>query len=235
MIPALDRNTKGGAPKRTLPGVSPHWSWWHLVLPRRAYYGLPILIDINVIVFVVMAMSGLGVVSFDRDDLLAWGAEFRPLIHGVGVFRLVTSQFVHGGLMHLVGNLYGLLLAGLFLTPVVTNARLIACYLLCGLGGSVASVLAHPATVSIGASGAIFGLFGILLTLLVLNDARFTHARTAILLNAGIFVGLNLLIGAASPGIDNAAHLGGLVVGAALGIGLFLVRRFRAPVHNTAA
>jgi rhomboid protease GluP len=235
MIPALDRSIQGGKPKRTLPGVSTHWSWWHLVLPRRAYYGLPILIDINVIVFLVMAMAGLGVVSFDRDDLLAWGANFRPLIHGFGALRLVTSQFVHGGLMHLVGNLYGLLLAGLFLTPVVTNARLIACYLLCGLGGSVASVVAHPATVSIGASGAIFGLFGILLTLLLLNDARFTQARTAILLNAGIFVVLNLLIGAATPGIDNAAHVGGLVVGAVLGIGLFLVRRFGSPVHSTAA
>jgi rhomboid protease GluP len=229
MIPALDRSAKGREPKRTLPGASTLDSWWNMVLPRRAYYGSPILIDINVIVFIVMAMSGLGVVSFNRDDLLAWGANFRPLIHGIGVMRLVTSQFVHGGLMHLFGNLYGLLLAGLFLTPAVTNARLIACYLLCGLGGSIASVLAHPTTVSIGASGAIFGLFGILLTLLLLNDARFTRARMGILVNAGIFVGFNLLIGAGTPGIDNAAHLGGLAVGAALGVGMFLVRRFRAP------
>ena len=236
MIPALDRSAKGSESKQTPPGVSTlDSSWRNIVLPRRVNYGLPILIDINVIMFIVMAMSGLGVVSFDRDDLLAWGANFRPLIHGFGALRLVTSQFVHGGLIHLVGNLYGLLLAGLFLIPVVTNARLIACYLLCGLGGSLASLLAHPATVSIGASGAIFGLFGILLTLLLLNDARFTQVRSAILLNAGIFVGFNLLIGAGTPGIDNAAHLGGLAVGTALGVGLFLVRRFRAPVHNTAA
>jgi membrane associated rhomboid family serine protease len=56
-----------------------------------------------------------------------------------------------------MNNLYGLLFAGLFLTPVVRKARLIACYLLCGLGGSIASVLVHPATMSIGALGAIFG------------------------------------------------------------------------------
>jgi rhomboid protease GluP len=236
MIPALDRTAEGRESKRTSPGVSTlDFSWRNIVLPRRDYYGLPILIDINVIVFVVMAMSGLGVVSFDRDDLLVWGADFRPLIHGIGVLRLVTSQFVHGGLMHLFGNLYGLLLAGLFLTPVVTNARLIACYLLCGVGGSIASVLSHPTTMSIGASGAIFGLFGILLTLLLLNDARFTRVRMGILVNAGIFVGLNLLIGAATPGIDNAAHLGGLVVGAALGVGLFLVRRFGSSGQKTAA
>jgi rhomboid protease GluP len=232
MIPAVDRSADS---RKSKPAPGLDFSWRNIVLPRRAYYGLPILIDINVIVFIVMAMAGLGVVSFDRDDLIAWGANFRPLIHGLGMFRLVTSQFVHGGLMHLVGNLYGLLLAGLFLTPVVTNARLIACYLLCGLGGSVASVVAHPATVSIGASGAIFGLFGVLLTLLLLNDARFARARTAILLNAGIFVGLNLLIGATTPGIDNAAHTGGLVVGAGLGLSLFLAGRFRPPVQKTVA
>jgi rhomboid protease GluP len=229
MISALDR-TADSHETKSVPTLD--FSWRNIVLPRQAYYGLPILVDINVIVFVVMAMSGLGVVSFDRDDLLAWGANYRPLIHGWGVFRPVTSQFVHSGLMHLAGNLYGLLLAGLFLTPVVTNAQLIACYLLCGLGGSVASVLVHPTTVSIGASGAIFGLFGILLTLLLLNDARFSRARKAILINAGIFVSLNLLIGAATPGIDNAAHVGGLVVGALLGVGLFLVHRFRSPVRK---
>ena len=124
MIPGLDRTAEG---KPSNPRLSPtsglDFSWRNIVLPQRTYYGLPILIDINVIVFIVMAMSGLGMVSFDRDDLLAWGANFRPLIHGFGMFRLVTSQFVHSGLMHLVGNLYGLLLAGLFLTPVVSNAR----------------------------------------------------------------------------------------------------------------
>ena len=80
--------------------------------------------------------------------------------------------------------------------------------------------------------GAIFGLFGILLVLLLLNDARFIQVRSGILVNAGIFVGLNLLIGAGTPGIDNAAHVGGLAVGAALGMGLFLVQRFRSPVRK---
>jgi rhomboid protease GluP len=173
-----------------------------------------------------MAISGLGVMSFDRDDLLVWGANFRPAIHGIGVFRLITSQFVHGGLIHLANNLYGLLFAGVFLTPVAVNGRLIACYLLCGIGGSVASVLVHPATVSVGASGAIFGLFGILLMLVVFGDARLAKARKFIFLNAGIFVGLNLLIGAATPAIDNAAHLGGLLTGALIGVALFVLNRF---------
>jgi rhomboid protease GluP len=77
----------------------------------------------------------------------------------------------------------------------------------------------HPATISIDASGAIFGLFGILLTLLLLRDSRFEETRKFILLNAGIFVAINLAIGAATPGIDNAAHLGGYRRTEARGLG----------------
>jgi rhomboid protease GluP len=93
----------------------------------------------------------------------------------------------------------------------------------------------HPNTVSIGASGAIFGLFGMLLTLVLLGDARLSVVRSMVLVNAGIFVGLNSLIGAASAGIDNAAHVGGLVTGAVLGLGIFLAGRVQAsPVGHRA-
>jgi rhomboid protease GluP len=208
--------------------LHPH-GWLKSFTSSKGDYGLPVLLFTNIAVFLAMALAGLGVMSFDSDDLLAWGANYRPAIHGLGVFRLITSQFVHGGLIHLINNLYGLLFAGLFLMPVVTRWHLIVCYLLCGLGGSIASVSVHPATISIGASGAIFGLFGILLTLLLLRDARLEQTRKYILLNAGIFVVFNLVIGAASPGIDNAAHLGGLLTGALLATGLFLFHRFRVP------
>jgi len=227
MIPSLDQTKIASVTEPTEHG-RPHSppAMRGLFLPTRALYGLPILIDINIAVFLVMAFSGLGVISFDPDDLLAWGANYRPATHGFGIFRLIASQFVHGGLIHLANNLYGLLFAGLFLTPVAINGRLIVCYLLCGLGGSIASVMAHPATMSVGASGAIFGLFGILLTLVLFGDARLATARKFIFLNAGIFIGLNLLIGAATPAIDNAAHLGGLLTGALIGLGLFVLNRF---------
>jgi rhomboid protease GluP len=205
----------------------PRYAWLNIFTASRSSYGLPVLFMTNIAVFLVMAFSGLGVQHFDSDDLMAWGANYRPAIHGLGTFRLITSQFVHGGFIHLINNLYGLVFAGLFLLPVVTKWRLIACYLVCGLGGSIASVLVHPATVSVGASGAIFGLFGILLTLLLLRDARLENARALIFLNAAIFVALNLAIGAATPGIDNAAHLGGLLTGALVAAGLCLSHRLR--------
>jgi rhomboid protease GluP len=227
MVPALDQTRIASAVESTDPARPPPPSFMlHLFVPTRVFYGLPILVDTNIAVFLAMALAGLGVMSFDPDDLLAWGANYRPAIHGFGIFRLIASQFVHGGLIHLANNLYGLLFAGLFLSPVVMNGRMIACYLLCGLGGGIASLVTHPATMSVGASGAIFGLFGILLTLDLLGDTRLAVMRKVIFIGGGIFVGWNLLIGAATPGIDNAAHVGGLLTGAVIGVALFVRNRF---------
>src|SRR4051812_37156532 len=88
-----------------------------LLMPNNQWYALPVLLDINILVYVAMVISGLGVVSFDADDLLNWGANYRPALHGFGLLRLFSSQFVHGGVMHLANNLYGLLRAGIFLGP----------------------------------------------------------------------------------------------------------------------
>jgi len=200
-----------------------------LFLPNRDNWGLPLLLDVNVLVYLAMVISGLGVVTFQTEDLIAWGGNFGPDDDGFGFLRLFSSQFVHGGLMHIANNMYGLLFAGFFLLPVARNVRLILAYMLCGLGGSVASVYAHPDTVSVGASGAIFGLFGVVLTLVGLGDKRLIEVRGMIFLNAAIFVGLNLLLGTATPGVDNAAHMGGLVTGLAMGLALFLIDRKQAP------
>lgn len=202
------------------------------LIPARTHYGLPVLIDINLLVFAAMVWSGLGFIAFQTSDLLAWGANYRPALHGFGLLRLISSQFVHGGFMHLANNLYGLIFAGLFLLPVVRNAGLIACYLIAGLGGSIASAAVHPATVAVGASGAIFGLFGLLLTLVLLRDDRLAVVRSVVLLNVAIFVALNLFIGAVSPGIDNAAHIGGLGTGVLLGLVLHAYKGVRTSKRS---
>ena len=188
-----------------------------LVVPRRDTYGLPVLIDINLVVFLVMAFSGLGVLSFQTADLIQWGGNYGPAVHGLGVYRLISSQFVHGGLMHLLSNMYGLLIGGVFLFPVIRKAGLIACYLICGLAGAITSVLVHPAIVGVGASGAIMGLWGIVLSLALLGDKRIAGGRRPIVLNCVVFAGLTLAQGAVNPGIDNAAHIGGLATGLVIG------------------
>jgi membrane associated rhomboid family serine protease len=188
-----------------------------LLLPSKRNYGLPLLMDVNLLVFACMVFAGLGLENFQTPDILAWGANYGPMLHGLGWFRLISNQFVHAGAMHLADNLYGLVFAGLLLLPVATNARLIVCYLVCGLGASLASTIVHPAIVSTGASGAIFGLYGIVLALAALRDARVAAMGSIVWINAGIFAGLNLLLGVFMPGIDNAAHMGGLVTGLLVG------------------
>jgi rhomboid protease GluP len=197
---------------------------WGFLIPHRDAYGLPILLELNILVFVVMLLTSTGAASFDTSQLLAWGANYRPSLHGLGLFRLISSQFIHGSILHLLNNMYALIFAGIAFAPITRKVGLIACYLLAGLGGSVASAVVHPATVSVGASGSIFGLFGVLLTLLALRDERIAQMRSFILVNVLIFVGLNLLLGSISTGIDNAAHLGGLATGILLGLALVLAK-----------
>jgi len=198
------------------------------LVPQRRHYGLQLLLAVNILVYVAMVLSGLGFVSFDTDDLLKWGGNLRPALHGWGYLRLLTSQFVHAGIFHLANNMYGLLLAGIFLLPITDNAGLIACYLLAGLGGGIASAYVHPATVSVGASGAIFGLWGMLLVHLVLGDKRLAAAKGRLLSFAAIFVVINLFLGALSPAVDNAAHIGGLAAGVVLGLMWALQQRLRS-------
>lgn len=198
------------------------------LVPQRHHYGLQVLLAVNVLVYVAMVLSGVGFASFDSDDLLAWGANFRPALTGLGYARLLTSQFVHSGILHLANNMYGLFFAGIFLLPITGNAGLILCYVLAGLGGSIASAYAHPATVSVGASGAIFGLFGMLIVHLLLGHEALVKARRSLLTGAAIFVALNLVLGAVSQGVDNAAHIGGLTVGIALGLISVLIERMKS-------
>jgi rhomboid protease GluP len=196
-----------------------------IFIPTRGNYGGPLLVDLNIAVYLAMALSGFGLASFEPGTLLQWGANFGPYDRGFGVYRLITCQFVHAGFFHLVNNMYGLIFAIRLLKPIAQNGRLIFCYLACGLAGSIASMLVHPQIISVGASGAILGLWGILMMLSLLGDTRLEREHRSILYNIGIFTGLTLLAGALHPGIDNAAHLGGLGAGLVFGIVLFLLDR----------
>lgn len=195
-----------------------------ILRPTRAQYGLPLLVDVNIAVYLAMVLAGLGVMNFPTDDLAAWGAISRPLLHDAGWLRLVTFQFVHGGLLHIANNLTGFLFAAMCLAPAMRNARLILCYLLCGIGGGLASAT-WSVTTTVGASASIFGLYAILLVLYGLKDARIRALGPEVWTTAAIFVGLNLVFGFISPSTDNAAHLGGTVTGLLIGFAILLIDR----------
>jgi len=187
--------------------------------PKEGYYITPILIYINLGVYILMVVMGLGFISFKGQDLLSWGANYGPLTKGGEWWRLLTSTFLHGGLIHVLANMFGLMYVGIFLEPVLGKARLLTAYLLTGLLGSAASIWWYEATISVGASGAIFGLYGVFLAL-ILTKVFPTELGKAFLFSTLVFVGYNLLMGLVG-GIDNAAHIGGLSSGFVIGLLLY--------------
>lgn len=188
------------------------------LIPKEGFYITPILININILVFLIMVFSGFGFISFKGNDLLNWGANFRPYTIDGQWWRLLTSTFLHGGLMHLLANMYGLLFVGIFLEPILGKTKYLIIYLTTGILASIASLCWYDATVSVGASGAIFGLYGFFLALLLLKVFPPDFSKT-FLISTSIFIGFNLLMGF-TGGIDNAAHIGGLLSGFIIGLAL---------------
>ncbi|GAA0571535.1 rhomboid family intramembrane serine protease [Rhizomicrobium electricum] len=207
---------------RLTPKPEDEFSLKSLIIPTREFYGPAVLIDIIVGVYLAMVFSGLGVMSFATDDLVAWGANRGPLGIGPDHYGLVTAMFLHAGLMHMVNNLYGLLFAIVCLVPVARNSRLIVCFLVCGLAGSIASVWWNPAVIGVGASGAVLGLWGIAVSLAVVRDHRVAGNGRFILINVAIFGAMTAFLGIVSSNVDNAAHVGGFLTGLVIGVALFV-------------
>lgn len=186
-----------------------------LLIPKGDYFITPIIIYLNVLVFILMAISSLRFYKFQGSDLLLWGANFKPYtIHGEW-WRLLTNTFIHGGITHLILNIMALLFAGIFLEPVLGRTKFLMAYLLSGILASCASLWWYDATISVGASGAIFGLYGVFLSFFV-NSVSVDFRNNPLLISVLVFVGFNLLMGI-TGGIDNAAHVGGLISGFVIG------------------
>lgn len=163
---------------------------------------------------VTYALIGLTVAAFVLQLLV--GVDTSAGSYGmwpVGIalggewFRLLSSAFLHGSFLHIAFNMYVLYALGPTLERVLGHGRYLALYLLAALGGSVASyAFSDVRTVSVGASGAIFGLMGAL----VVAGRRLRYDITQVL----VLIGVNVAIGFLAPGVDWRAHLGGLVTGA---------------------
>ena len=174
-----------------------------------------IIIGLNLLIFIVMVFAGLGVISFSAQDLLAWGADFRPKVIDGQWWRLLTSFFLHGGLMHVLMNMYGLFFVAIFLEPMLGRLKYAAAYLACGIASSIVSIWWHPASVGVGASGAIFGLYGVLTALIIASKVNVKEKKGMLLISLP-FIAINLLLGLLG-GIDNSAHIGGLICGLIIG------------------
>ncbi len=187
--------------------------------PTEGYFITPILINLNIVIFILMAISGVNIMLPDNESLIKWGANFRPVTLDGEWWRLITNCFLHIGILHLLMNMYALLYIGLLLEPHLGKTRFTAAYLLTGITASITSLWWHDLTISAGASGAIFGMYGVFLAMLTTNLIE-KSARKALLTSIVVFVGYNLLSGM-KGGIDNAAHIGGLIGGIVVGYAYF--------------
>jgi len=174
-----------------------------------------ILLALNVIVFLIdtlTAWSGLGYGQVGLLTLL--GAKSNASILQGQYWRLLTPMFLHAGILHLVFNGYFLYRIGPWVERHFGTARFAAIYFLSGIGASLAS-FALNLNPAVGASGALFGLIGAMLPMLYINRDLIANTRSLIG-NIIMTIVFNLLIGL-SPGIDNWAHIGGLICGLTLG------------------
>jgi membrane associated rhomboid family serine protease len=179
----------------------------------------PSLIVINVLIFAVMVFVGISPTSASPKELVAWGADFGPLTFSGQWWRIFTSCFLHFSVVHIAMNMFILFMAGRFTERLFGHFRFLAVYLLAGLGGSLASLVYHPYAVSAGASGAIFGIYGALLGLLLIKRRHFAKGSlTPVVRSAIFFLLYNLVYGLSDEHTDMSAHLGGLVTGFFLGL-----------------
>ena len=183
--------------------------------PQKDFFITPILLDLNILVFIIMAISGVGIFAPEGEQLLAWGANFKPSTLNGEWWRVLTCCFIHIGIIHLIMNMYALLYIGVLLEPYLGKKRFLTAYLVTGIAASLTSLMWNDLTISAGASGAIFGMYGLFLAMLTTNLIE-KSARQSMLTSIAIFVGYNLLNGM-KGGIDNAAHIGGLISGLVVG------------------
>ena len=183
------------------------------------------LIVINIVVFFILTMFG------DTEDavfMLQHGAMYEPyIIEGHEYYRIFTCLFLHFGITHLLNNMVLLGALGWNLELEIGKVRFVIIYFASGIIGNIVSLfydltLEQPA-VSAGASGAIFGLMGALLYVVIANRGRLGRLSGRGML---VMVILSLYFGLTSTGVDNLAHIGGLVSGFLLAVLLYRRKQY---------
>lgn len=177
------------------------------------------IFGINVAVFLAMLFAGVSILDHPASrDLIRWGANFGPYTLGGQWWRLLTCVFIHGSFLHIAFNMWCLWSLGELAEALYGHWMFGAVYLISGVASSLVSVWWNPQVLSVGASGAIFGIAGALVASFYLGEFSLpTAAIKGTLRSVVLFVGYNLFFGAVAHGIDNAAHIGGLVSGLILG------------------
>ncbi|MFN8291193.1 MAG: rhomboid family intramembrane serine protease [Chitinophagaceae bacterium] len=210
-------------------------SFFSFLIPGKNNFISAAILDINILVFILMLISGVSIYDPKPTDIVHWGGNVRMLTIGQGEYwRLLTNFFVHIGIIHLLMNAIGFIFVSIFLEQKLGRAWFLLLYILSGICAGLTSIWWHNNVVSAGASGAIFGLYGYLLASLLFVSRQEREANSGIIGSVLLFVGYNLVMGL-KGNIDNAAHIVGLLTGFFTGIILTLSGVGRVKMRNTKA
>ena len=177
------------------------------------------ILAINVLVFLAMQFAGAGFVTSNPPVYIVWGSNFGAFTADGEWWRLITNAFLHFGIFHLLFNMWAIAATGPLVERLYGSVAYGLAYLIAAVSGSLASIAMHPQMNGAGASGAIFGIYGLLLAALLRGGRSIPRGvvkplRTSVL----IFTLYSLTTGFISAGVDNAAHVGGLIAGFLLGL-----------------
>lgn len=217
-------------------------AWAHGEFEQRlrektpSLWALYAVVALNVAVWLLNLLDGMSPMQPETADLFRWGASSASAVVRDGEYwRLLTATVLHGGLVHLALNMWALWMAGTQVTRWFGNGQFLLIYWGSALAGAALSLhFSAQQSVSVGASGAVFGVLGALLAGVAQHRARVPKSLvTQLLTSQGVFVVISLAHGFTRPDIDNAAHVGGLLAGAAMAWLLVeLVDEQASPAHR---
>ena len=200
------------------------------LFPQKNYLFTPLLIYLNTFVFIIMLFLGVNFFNPNVGSLLQWGGNIGFSTLNGQYWRLLSSIFIHSGIVHLFCNMFALLYIGTILEKTIGKGKFIFVYLVSGIMASVASIFIHSNILSVGASGAIFGLFGVLLSLLLFKEFTINDfSKKSLYSTVGFFVLYNIMYGFNNEGIDNAAHIGGFLSGFLIGFVYYYLMKDKLP------
>lgn len=196
-------------------------------MKKTAYVNM-LLIALNVIYFLILEMMGS---TENSIFMIQHGAMYEPLVKEQGeYYRLLTAVFMHFGINHIANNMLILFILGDNMERALGHIKYLIFYLVCGVGANLVSMAVNIAqneiVVSAGASGAIFGVIGGLLYAVGVNHGRLEDLHTRQL---GVMVLCSLYFGFVSEGVDNVAHVAGLIIGIVMAA---LLYRKPKPAYN---
>lgn len=187
----------------------------------RDYPASALLLAINIGVFLAMAATGSSMFNPNWNALVKWGGDYGPFTVGGEYWRLITASFLHAGIVHIGLNMWCLYYLGPLCERVFGKIQTIAIYLMTGIGGWLLSEAHDPQRLSVGASGAIFGIAGAMLAGAKFGELSLTYGQKKALISTTVsFLIISFAYAGFSQGVDNMAHIGGFVSGLIIGLPL---------------